>query len=102
MIPASLISLSLVPAIAGTVRLAQLASGAETAQNARFFAQPIPVVLHILVVIPYTMLGAFQFSPGFRRRNRSWHSRGTCTGRLWSGGRADRALDGAVLSMARW
>jgi len=30
-------------------------------------------VLHILVVVPYTMVGAFQFSPGFRRRNRPWH-----------------------------
>lgn len=73
MIPASLILLSLVPAIAGTARLAGLAEGARTAQNARFFDQPLPVVLHILSVIPYSMLGALQFSPGFRRRNRTWH-----------------------------
>jgi uncharacterized membrane protein len=73
-IPTLLVLLSLVPAIAGTARLAQLAGGAEvTAANARFFAQPIPVVLHILVVIPYSLVGAFQFSPGFRRRNRPWH-----------------------------
>src|SRR5687767_12720234 len=72
-VPALLILLSLVPAVAGTARLAQMASGAETADNARFFAQPIPVVLHILVVIPYSIIGAFQFSPGFRRRNRPWH-----------------------------
>jgi uncharacterized membrane protein len=73
-IPTLLILLSLVPAGAGTVRLAQLAGGAEvTAANARFFAQPIPVVLHILVVIPYCIAGAFQFSPAFRRRNRAWH-----------------------------
>ena len=69
-----LILLSLVPAIAGTARLAQLAGGAEvTSQNARFFAHPIPVVLHILSVVPYSIIGAFQFSPGFRRRNRPWH-----------------------------
>ena len=73
MIPASLILLSLVPAIAGAARLGQLAGGARTAENARFFAQPLPVILHILTVIPYTMLGAFQFSPGFRRRHRPWH-----------------------------
>lgn len=73
-IPAGLILLSLVPAIAGTARLAQLAGHAEvTPANARFFAQPIPVVLHILSVIPYSIIGAFQFSPGFRRRNRPWH-----------------------------
>src|SRR5690348_14818082 len=74
LVPASLILLSLVPAIAGTARLAELAGGAEvTPANARFFAQPIPVVLHILTVIPYSMIGAFQFSAGFRRRNRPWH-----------------------------
>ena len=74
MIPTLLILLSLVPAIAGTARLAELAGGAEvTPTNARFFAQPIPVVLHILTVIPFSILGAFQFSPGFRRRNRPWH-----------------------------
>jgi uncharacterized membrane protein len=74
LVPVSLILLSLVPAIAGTARLAELAGGADvTAKNARFFAQPIPVVLHILVVIPYSIVGAFQFSQGFRRRNRPWH-----------------------------
>jgi len=74
MVPAMLILLSLVPAVAGTARLAQLASGAQvTAANARFFAQPIPVILHILSVIPYSIIGAFQFSPAFRRRNRAWH-----------------------------
>jgi uncharacterized membrane protein len=74
LIPAGLILLSLVPAIAGTARLAELVSGAEvTAKNARFLEQPLPVVLHILVVIPYSIVGALQFSPGFRRRNRPWH-----------------------------
>jgi uncharacterized membrane protein len=74
LVPGALILLSLVPAVAGTARLSELASGAEvTTANARFFAQPIPLVLHILSVIPYTIVGAFQFSPGFRRRNRPWH-----------------------------
>jgi uncharacterized membrane protein len=73
-IPTLLILLSLVPAVAGTARLAKLLGGAKvTAANARFFAQPIPVMLHIVVVIPYSIVGAFQFSPGFRRRNRPWH-----------------------------
>ena len=74
LVPTLLILLSLVPAIAGTARLTQLAGDAAvTPANARFFAQPIPVVLHILVVIPYSIVGAFQFSSGFRRRNRPWH-----------------------------
>lgn len=74
LIPAALIGLSLVPAVAGVVRLTQLAGGAEiTPANARFFAMPLPVVLHILAVIVYSLLGAFQFSPGLRRRDRHWH-----------------------------
>ena len=73
-IPASLILLSLVPAVAGTARLTDLAEGgAVTPENARFFASPLPVVLHILTVIPYSILGALQFGPAFRRRHRGWH-----------------------------
>ena len=73
-VPALLIVLSLVPAAAGTGRLAELARQAEiTPDNARFFAMPVPVVLHILSVIPFSMLGAFQFSAGVRRRHRAWH-----------------------------
>jgi uncharacterized membrane protein len=73
-IPASLILLSLVPGVAGAFRLTELASNAEiTPDNARFFASPLPVVLHIVSVILYSILGAFQFAPGFRRRRRIWH-----------------------------
>ena len=69
-----LIALSLVPATVGTVRLVELALGAAiTPANARFFAAPLPVVLHVLTVIPYSIIGAFQFAPGFRRRHRAWH-----------------------------
>jgi len=74
LIPAGLLLLSLVPAIAGTVRLVELSSNAEvTAANARFFASPLPVVFHIISVTLYSLLGAFQFAPGFRRRYRGWH-----------------------------
>lgn len=73
-IPAGLILLGLVPALAGSARLAELASGAAlTAENARFFDQPLPVLLHIPAAIIYSMLGAFQFAPGFRKRHRRWH-----------------------------
>ena len=73
-VPALLVLLGFVPAAFGTARLVELASGAEvTAVNARFFAMPLPVVLHILAVIPYSILGAFQLSPAFRRRKREWH-----------------------------
>lgn len=74
LVPVSLIMLSFVPAVAGAARLAQLAGGsAITPENARFFAAPLPVVLHIPASIVYSILGAFQFSPGVRRRWRGWH-----------------------------
>ena len=74
LIPGGLVLLSLVPALAGTMRVAQLASGADiTPDNARFFAQPLPVLLHIPAAIAYSILGALQFSKSFRRRHRAWH-----------------------------
>jgi uncharacterized membrane protein len=69
-----LILLSLVPAAAGTARLAELASGVPiTDANARFFAAPLPVALHILAVVPYCILGALQLATAFRHRRPAWH-----------------------------
>ena len=46
LVPAALIVLALVPAIAGTGRLVQLSDAANaTPENARFFALPLPVLL---------------------------------------------------------
>jgi uncharacterized membrane protein len=74
LVPAALILLSLVPALAGTARLVQLAGGsAVTLENPRFFAALLPVVLHIPAAIVYSILGAFQFSPSLRRRRLGWH-----------------------------
>jgi uncharacterized membrane protein YozB (DUF420 family) len=74
LVPTSLVLLTFVPAAAGAVRLTELAGGAEiTADNARYFATPLPVVLHIISVTLFCLLGAFQFAPGFRRRHRTWH-----------------------------
>ena len=57
---AALILLSAIPLAAGAFRLSQLAGGAEiTPANARFFASPAPVVLHIVSVTLYALLGAF-------------------------------------------
>lgn len=73
-IPAGLLLLSLVPVIAGVTRITELTSGAEiTPTNARFFASPVPVVLHIISVTLYAILGAFQFAPSFRHRKPNWH-----------------------------
>lgn len=73
-IPLGLVALGLVPSLAGTARLAELATGADvTPDNARFLAAPVPVILHVLAAVPYGLLGAFQFAPALRRRPRSWH-----------------------------
>jgi uncharacterized membrane protein len=74
LIPAGLIALAFIPVAAGAFRLTTLAGGpAITPDNVRFVTSPIPVVLHIISVTIYTILGAFQFSPGFRRRRPDWH-----------------------------
>ena len=74
--PIALVALSLVPVIAGSVRLVGLATGAEvTPETARFAASPFPFTLHIACAIPYCLLGALQFSAGFRRRWPAWHRR---------------------------
>jgi uncharacterized membrane protein len=74
LVPVALIVLSAVPVAAGAGRIAELTGGAEvTPDNVRFFASPLPVVLHILSVTLYSILGAFQFVPGLRRRRPSWH-----------------------------
>jgi uncharacterized membrane protein len=80
LVPAGLLALSIVPAIAGALRLAELGSGAIiTPENARFFAAPLPVVVHIVSAVLFSVLGAFQFSPGLRRSRPHWHR---YTGRL--------------------
>ncbi|SDF42146.1 Uncharacterized membrane protein [Lentzea fradiae] len=74
LIPAAIILFSLVPVLGGALRLAELGGGADiTPDNARFFASPLPVVLHAVTVSVYSVLGAFQFAPGFRRRRPGWH-----------------------------
>jgi uncharacterized membrane protein len=74
LLPAGLILLIAVPVGAGAARVAQLLGGAEvTPENARFFAMPIPVLVHIFSASTFCLLGAFQFVPAFRRRRPGWH-----------------------------
>ena len=72
--PAGLLLLSLVPMAAGAMRLTQLSTGAAvTADNARFFDAPVPVIAHIVGSTLFLLLGALQFAPALRRR--AWHRR---------------------------
>jgi uncharacterized membrane protein len=72
--PVGLVVLSLVPVLAGAVRLTELMGSPEiTANNARFVASPIPVTLHIVSVTVFSLLGALQFVPSLRRGRPNWH-----------------------------
>ncbi len=74
LVPAALILLSIIPLIFGVIRLNELASGATiTPANARFFAAPLAVVLHIIGAIVFAILGAFQFVSRLWRRGIGWH-----------------------------
>lgn len=74
LVPTGLIALGLVPALAGVLRLSQIAVDAPALpENARFLAAPWPVGLHLVSALIYSFIGAFQFSPGLRRRHLAWH-----------------------------
>lgn len=74
LVPAGLIALSVIPAVAGVFRLIQLGGGAEsTPDSVRFVAAPLPVVLHIVSSLIYCIMGALQFSARLRRHKPDWH-----------------------------
>jgi len=79
-VPFALVALVVVPALAGTLRLVELAGGPLLLPaNPRMTASPLPVVVHITCAVPYAVLGAFQFSSRLRRRRPRWHR---ATGRV--------------------
>lgn len=64
--------LCVIPIAAGIYRLVQLSTGAINADNQRFFNAPIPVILHILSMCIFGPIGALQFAPSLRGKNK-WH-----------------------------
>lgn len=74
LIPVGFTLLTLIPIISGSLRLTQLAGGPELIPAAaRFTDFPVPVVLHIVAGVVFSIVGAFQFIPALRRGRRSWH-----------------------------
>ena len=69
-LPAILIAFSLVPILAGSARLVELAGG-PAMLPARSDPSSVPLVVHIVSVIVYAALGSFQFSARLRRHG--WH-----------------------------
>jgi uncharacterized membrane protein len=75
-VPAALVALILVPVIAGSLRVLEIAGGPQVLPtNPRIDAVPAPVVIHIVAAAVYALFGAFQFPAGLRRRHRRWHRR---------------------------
>lgn len=73
-VPLALVALSLVPVIAGAVRLTDLSTGStHMPQDAHHPEMPVALVVHIVSATAYSLLGAFQFSAGLRRRRPGWH-----------------------------
>jgi uncharacterized membrane protein len=74
LVPTGLLALGFVPIVAGAARLSQLSIGVpDLSDSARYFAAPVPIVLHIVSVSLFAVLGAFQFAGGLRRRRPGWH-----------------------------
>lgn len=74
LIPTSLLVLSAVPVLAGSARLAELAGGGQVLPDGdRIASAPVPVIVHIVSVTVFSVLGAYQFAPRFRRRRGGWH-----------------------------
>src|SRR5690349_13697435 len=71
--PILLILLSLVPVIAGSVRVFQLSTGTASNEHARFVTDPVPVITHIVSATLFAILGALQFAPSLRKRSSDWH-----------------------------
>ena len=66
LVPAALVALSLIPIVSGSARLVELAGGPPLLP-ARSDPSSVPLVVHIVSVIVYAVLGAFQFSARLRR-----------------------------------
>ena len=73
-VPAALVLLSVVPVVAGSLRLLEVAGGPHLLPaNPRIAVAPAPVVVHILAATVLAVLGAFQFPARLRRRHPDWH-----------------------------
>lgn len=94
LVPTALVGLGLVPIGAGLARVAQLVEGVPAdANNARFVASPLPVVLHVIGATLFCLLGALQLAP--TPRPGRWHR---IVGRVALPAAAVAALSGLWMS----
>jgi uncharacterized membrane protein len=75
LLPAGLITFGLIPILANALRRVALAAGAGAAgtSSGDGGGMSLPVILHVVGATVFVVLGALQFSAGFRRRRPTWH-----------------------------
>jgi hypothetical protein len=87
-----------VPLGIGIAQVVELARGAViTPGNARFFAEPAPLVAHVVTVVLFSIAGAFQFLS--KSRASSWHRR---AGRVLMMCGFVASLTGLWMSVSYW
>jgi uncharacterized membrane protein len=69
-----LVILTIVPTLAGIVRLFSLnETESVSTENLRFVQSPISIGLHVVSSLLFSILGIFQVLPSFRVPNLKWH-----------------------------
>ncbi|MHA6782033.1 DUF2306 domain-containing protein [Pseudonocardia saturnea] len=75
-IPVALVALIVIPVVAGSLRILEIAGGPQLLPtNARIADSPAPLVIHVVAAGVFAVVGAFQFPARLRRRHRTWHRR---------------------------
>jgi MFS family permease len=72
----ALLALAALPVLGASVRIFDTLFADLTAENLRFHAQPLLILLHASGAALFLLLGAAQLAPNFRRRWPHWHRQG--------------------------
>jgi hypothetical protein len=73
LLPAGLITFGLVPILANALRRVAMAVAPAAPSSGEGGGMSLPVILHVVGATVFVVLGALQFSAGFRQRRPSWH-----------------------------
>lgn len=70
-----LLVLAAFPFIFGILQLVDMARGELDPEYVRFLTSPLPIVVHVVSSGLFSVVGALQFAPTFRRQSPGWHRR---------------------------
>lgn len=75
-VPVALVGLVTIPMIGGSLRLLEVMGGVQLLPvNPRIAVSPAPLIVHVIAAGAFSLVGAFQFHAGLRRRHPDWHRR---------------------------